>query len=908
MSRKRIYELAKDWQFSTKDLLTRLRELGIEGKKSQSVLTSEEEEQLKKSLGLAPEPSPHPEPSEVVVLERVVPEREEDSEQVVTVKETVVESRVRAGVIRRRITRVEVGREPKPEGETKGKVEEPPSEIAQPFEAPMAFQLLPEEEAHPVPGLLPVLEPSPEIEPQKEEQVPVEERVEPQPPIPQEVKAPAEEGTLKPGLPEASPAAEARLESPAEAIRPPRILGRIDLGKVGGAPVSEPWVEQEQPGGEGAAEGEVEARPWEEEKKPKKRKTIRRPEVIEVGERGERGARVGRKKRVGGKEGKKPEVTVPRASKRVVRVSEVITVGDLAKAMGVKAGEVIKKLMDLGMMATINEVIDAETAAVVAAEFDHKVENVAFDVEMALEKDREEGEEVVEVRPPVVTIMGHVDHGKTSLLDAIRKSNVTAQEVGGITQHIGAYSVGVDGRSITFLDTPGHEAFTAMRARGARVTDLVVLVVAADDGVMPQTVEAINHARAAGVPLIVAINKVDKPQADVERVKRELMEYGLVPEEWGGDTIMVPVSAKTGQGLSGLMEMILLQAEVMELKAQYGRLARGTIIEAKLDRGRGPVATVLVQEGVLQVGDPFVCGVQYGRVRAMMDSWGQRVEKATPSMPVEILGLSGVPEAGDLFVVMRDEAKARQVAEYRRARQRETELARTGKTSLEDLYQQIQTGEVKELKVIVKADVHGSVEAVVDVLRRLSTEEVKINILHASVGGVSESDVLLASASGGLIIGFNVRPEAKAAQLAEREGVEIRLYSIIYNLIDDVRAALEGMLEPTFRERVLGQAEVRQTFSISGVGVVAGCLVTEGKLTRGAQARLIRDHVVVYAGKIRSLRRFKEDVREVAAGYECGVGLENFQDVKPGDLIEAFELEEVARRLEMRPQEVERRV
>jgi translation initiation factor IF-2 len=579
--------------------------------------------------------------------------------------------------------------------------------------------------------------------------------------------------------------------------------------------------------------------------------------------------------------------------------------------MGVKASEVIKKLIGLGLMATINQVLDIETATLVAADFDYTVENVAFDVEAALEVGHEmgNGEEKLETRPPVVTIMGHVDHGKTSLLDAIRKTNVTAREYGGITQHIGAYSVQVDGRSVTFLDTPGHEAFTAMRARGARVTDLVTLVVAADDGIMPQTVEAINHAKAARVPVIVAVNKIDKPGADTERVKRELMNYGLVSEEYGGETIVAPVSAKTGEGIPHLLEMILLQADVLELRAHPDKLARGAIVEAKLDRGRGPVATVLVQEGVLKVGDAFVCGAEYGRVRAMVDSWGERVEKASPSVPVEILGLTGVPEAGDSFVVLSDEAKARQVAEHRRAKRRETELTKSSsRTTLEDFYQQVQAGEVKELRVIVKADVQGSAEAVSESLSRLSTTEVKLVVLHSSVGGISESDVLLASASKGIIIGFNVRPKGKTTQLADREGVEIRLYNIIYEVIEDVRAALEGMLEPTYREKPLGKAEVRQVFTVSRLGLVAGSVVTEGRITRGAHARILRDRAVVYEGRIGSLRRFKDDVREVVSGVECGIGLEGFQDVRAGDVIDAYELEQVLRRLETRPQpEAERR-
>jgi translation initiation factor IF-2 len=500
-------------------------------------------------------------------------------------------------------------------------------------------------------------------------------------------------------------------------------------------------------------------------------------------------------------------------------------------------------------------------------------------------------------RAPVVTMMGHVDHGKTSLLDAIRATDVAAGEAGGITQHIGAYTVDVNGRQVTFLDTPGHEAFTAMRARGAKVTDIVVLVVAADDGIMPQTVEAINHARAAEVPIIVAVNKVDLPAADPERVKQELGNHGLAPEEWGGDTIVVPVSAKSKAGIPQLLEMLLLQADVLDLKTNPDRMAKGTIIEARLDRGRGPVATVLVQEGTLKPSDVFVCGTQHGRVRAMVDDKGRRIEAAGPSTPVEILGLGGVPEAGDTFVVVQDDQKARQVAEHRRGKQRETEMAKTAKVSLDELYQQIQTGAVKELKVVLKADVQGSVEATSDALRRLSTEDVRLNVLHGSVGGITESDVLLASASNAVVIGFNIRPEPKAAALAEREGVDIRLYTIIYEALNDVRDALEGMLEPTLHEKVLGRAEVRQVFSVSGIGQVAGCAVVDGKIVRGAKGRLLRDHVVVHDGRIGTLKRFKDDAREVVAGYECGMSLEGYQDVKTGDVIEAYEVEQVARRL-----------
>jgi len=677
-------------------------------------------------------------------------------------------------------------------------------------------------------------------------------------------------------------------------MRGVKVLGKIDLRKPA-APAPSPGARgaEPAPGVEGAA---ADGAP----KKKKGRKVIKKSDMLDSMERDfmRGGKRPQKRRALPGKEQKKTEITVPRASKRVIRISEVITVADLARAMGVKAGDVLKKLLDMGMMATINQALDHDTAALVAAEFEHQVDNVAFDVEQMLEAaEAGGGEEKAVVRAPVVTMMGHVDHGKTSLLDAIRSTNVAEGEAGGITQHIGAYTVEVNGRQVTFLDTPGHEAFTAMRARGAKVTDLVVLVVAADDGVMPQTVEAINHARAAEVPIVVAINKIDKRDANAERVKQELGNHGLAPEEWGGDTIMVPVSAKTKEGIAQLLDMILLQADVLELKASPGRLAKGTIVEARLDRGRGPVATVLVQEGTLRPGDAFVCGTQYGRVRAMMSDKGQRIEEAGPSTPVEILGLGGVPEAGDTFVAVQDDQKARQVAEHRRTKQREAEMAKTAKVSLDDLYQQIQTGEMKELKVVLKADVQGSVEATSDALRRLSTDDVRLNVLHGSVGGITESDVLLASASNAVVIGFNVRPEPKAAALAEREGVDIRLYTIIYEALNDVRDALEGLLEPTLQEKVLGRAEVRQTFTVSGIGQVAGCFVTDGKILRGAKARLLRDHVVVHDGRIASLKRFKEDVREVAGGYECGMSFEGYQDVKAGDVIEAYEVEQVARRL-----------
>ncbi len=588
-----------------------------------------------------------------------------------------------------------------------------------------------------------------------------------------------------------------------------------------------------------------------------------------------------------------PPTAPPKAGKRKLTIYETIQVGELAKRMGVKVSEVIMKLMALGIMATANQTIDFDAAALVASEFDWEVERKPVAEDLIHEIQEVEGGELVP-RPPVVTVMGHVDHGKTSLLDAIRQADVVSHEAGGITQHIGAYQVKLpSGNLVTFLDTPGHEAFTAMRARGAQVTDIVILVVAADDGVMAQTREAIDHARAAGVPIIVAVNKIDKPGANPDRVRNELAELGLIPEDWGGDTIFVNVSAKKKIGIEELLEMLILQAEVMELKADPKRPARGHVIEAKLDKGRGPVATLLVSEGTLHVGDALVCGLYAGRVRAMLNERGERLESAGPATPVEVQGLSGVPSAGDEFLVLPDEKKAREIAEYRQRKQREAELAKSTKITLESVFEKLKEGEVKELNIVLKTDVQGSLEALSDALQKLSTKDVRVNIVRSSIGAITESDVLLASASNAIIIGFNVRPTHQAKELAEQEHVEIRFYDVIYNALDDVKAAMVGMLEPVYKEKVIGQAEVRATFRISKVGTVAGCYVTSGVIQRNANARLLRDNVVVYTGKIASLRRFKEDVKEVQSGYECGIGLEKFNDIKEGDVIEAYVMEEV---------------
>jgi translation initiation factor IF-2 len=598
------------------------------------------------------------------------------------------------------------------------------------------------------------------------------------------------------------------------------------------------------------------------------------------------------KKKVMLKAPKKTEITVPKPIKRIIRISEVISVGDLAKRMGVKGGELIKKLMEAGVIVNINQMIDADVASLVASEFGYEVEKLSLEGEDLLER-KEDLPEQLQPRPPVVTIMGHVDHGKTTLLDAIRKTNVVEGEAGGITQHIGAYNVQLENGHVVFIDTPGHEAFTAMRARGAQITDIVVLVVAADDGMMPQTKEAIDHARAAKVPIVVAINKRDKPNANPEKVKKELADYGLVPEKWGGNTLFAEVSAKQKTGIKELLELILLQAEILELKANPEKPARGVIIESKLDKGRGPVATLLVQEGILKAGNVFIAGSHYGRVKAMLDDKGQRIDEARPSTPVEVVGFTDIPEAGETFIGVSDERMAKQITLYRQEKTREKELSKLSKVSLEELFEQIKKGEVKELNVIIKADVQGSIEAVKEAFKKLSTDLVKVNILHDAVGGITETDVNLASASNAIIIGFNVRPVPKAEFLAEQEHVDIRTYSVIYDAIDDIRKALEGLLEPIYKERLLGRAQVIELFNIHKVGTVAGSLIVDGKVVKGSHARLLRDNVVIYDGRIASLKRFKDDMKDCSQGLECGIKIENFNDVKRGDIIESYEIEEV---------------
>ena len=587
--------------------------------------------------------------------------------------------------------------------------------------------------------------------------------------------------------------------------------------------------------------------------------------------------------------------TVPEevAITRKITITEGVSIKELSEKLEVRAKDVIKRLLDKGIFATINQTLDSQTATEISRGFGAETSIISFEDEVTQVEEVSDQPEDLKPRAPVITVMGHVDHGKTSLLDAIRETNVTAQEAGGITQHIGAYQVEVNSRKVVFLDTPGHEAFTLMRARGAKVTDIVVLVVAADDGVMPQTLEAINHARAAKVPIIVAINKIDKPEAQPERVKRQMADNGLMAEEWGGDTVTVEVSAKRRRNLDLLLEMILLVADLQGLKANPKRLASGTVLEAKLDRGRGPVATVLAQNGTLHIGDAFVVGAIYAKVRAMFDDRGRPVVEGGPSTPIEVLGLEDVPQAGDRFQVIDDTSKARQIVLHRQAKAREAALAKSARLTLEQLHAQLAAGEVKELPLIIKADVQGSVEVLSDTLTKLSDDRVKIKVIHAGVGAITETDVLLASASNGVIIGFNVRPERKASELALLEKVDIRLHTIIYELSDEIKKAMKGLLAVKFKETSLGRAEVRDIFRIAKVGTVAGCYIQDGKVTREAQVRLLRDNVVIHQGRVRSLRRFKEDTEEVRTGMECGVVLENFNDVKVGDVIEAFVTERV---------------
>ncbi|MGB9761520.1 MAG: translation initiation factor IF-2 [Caldimicrobium thiodismutans] len=853
MSKIRVSELAEELKLDLKDFLQKLKEKGYAVKTASSTLSEEEVAKIREEFGKK---------REFIIIKK---EKKEEIEKIFTEEEKPKRKKL---IIKRKAEEIIEN----------SQLEVKPEEISQ-IEAPQPEVLKPET-----------------IE--KEEKLTIKTE---------------EELKLSPEVEPTEISGEGKFEKRVVTDFRPR-RERVFTPKPPKEEIKVPPPEEIEAPTEKEESKKKKKERFEEEKKKTKRKPPKRgreereefefyegeeeislfgtfPEELEEEERGEKPKAKAPKERVS----ERPPTLPPKEKK--IKIYESIQVGELAKLMGVKAGELIKKALQMGMPLTINQSIDAETAAILADEFGYQVEKGTLEEELLLQYTPPSPEEL-KPRPPVVTVMGHVDHGKTTLLDAIRKTDVASREAGGITQHIGAYTVTLeDGRKITFIDTPGHEAFTSMRARGAQVTDIVILVVAADDGVMDQTKEAIEHARAAGVPIVVAINKIDKPNANPERVKSQLAELGLVPEEWGGDTLMANISARNKIGIEDLLELVLLQAEMLDLKAAYDRPARGRVIESKLDKGKGPVATVIVQEGTLREGDPFVCGLTYGRVRAMFDSYGNRIKEATPSTPVEILGFEELPSAGDDFIVMDDEEKARRVAEYRQRKARETEAAQIAKISLEKIFEKLKEGELKELKIVLKADTQGTLEALKSSLEKLSTDKVRVSVIRSGIGAITESDVMLASASEAIVIGFNVKPNSQAKELAKKEGVDVRFYDVIYHVLEDIKKAMVGLLEPKFEEIITGVAEVRATFKVPKVGIVAGCYVKEGVINRNNQVRVIRDGVVVYTGKIASLKRFKEDVREVPSGYECGIKIENFNDVKEGDIIEAFEVREVAQEL-----------
>ena len=861
----RVYELARDLNMTNKLLLSKLSEMDIEVKSHMSSLDDEAIGKVKVELFGKKE-------------------------------ETIVETRVKPTVIRRRRKKAQIDAVPP---------DEPSVEEVQAAEnAPEAAETLEEDAA--VEEKEAVVEPSEEVKEEPAKELPAAE----------------EPAALKAKKPDVKPAAKPRKvakkakkkEPAAKIIKLPVTPAITPSEKKRARPADAKGKIQKLPVDPGVTAKEIPLKETRKKKKKrqdeetevdrkflKKKISFRKKAVIEGEDlyddtrRARKPRKIAKARKTG--TGQKTQITVAKAIKRRVKIDEAIILADLAKRMGIKANELIQSLMAMGVMATVNQSLDFETASLVASEFDYETERATFEEDVILKQEKDDPKKLSE-RPPVVTIMGHVDHGKTSLLDVIRKTRITELEAGGITQHIGAYHVSTDKGQIAFLDTPGHEAFTAMRARGAQVTDIVVLVVAADDGVMPQTIEAINHARAADVPIIIAINKIDKANADPDRVKRELSENGLTPEDWGGDTIFVNVSAKENTGIDELLEMILLQAEVLELKANADKPAVGHVVEAKIDSGRGAVATVLVRDGTLRNGDPVVCGAHFGKIRAMLSDTGQPVESAGPSIPVEVLGLSGVPMAGDEFIALKDEKSAKQISMHRLQKQRNKELAQTSRLSLDKLYEQMQQGDLKQLNLLIKADVHGSIEALVDSLTKLSNEEVTVSVVHSATGTIAESDISLAKVSNAIIIGFNVRPSPKVQALANDEQVDMRFYNVIYDVIKDVKDALVGLMESTYEERVLGSAEVREVFQIPKVGAIAGCYVTDGKIERGQLLRLIRDGVVFYEGKNSSLRRFKDDVKEVQAGYECGIGIENYNDLKVGDILECYYLEEIKPELE----------
>jgi len=925
MGKIRVYELAKELGFSNKELVERLQELGYAIKSHSSTLDDSMIQEIKDRLQGRKQRSVSGWKAGATVIRRRKKIIEVPTEQEVTAPapEIADQEKAEAGAeapAEPEATAVEIAAEEARAEDTATlkaveeipEAEEPEVEAAE--EPAEALEIEPEagkaeeeaetaEEMEAVATQEEAAEEEAEIPAEGKEDKKAKKKKKAKPKI-KRIGKPKEEPAkiidrpkivLKEEVPEEKPKPQAKV-APVTPVEPEEVQPGLDV------PIPPVDEESKKLRKKKKSRTKDEIAELETEEAATRRKSLRRRAVIEHDDlyddeeetvRHGRPARHRKAVRVTQK-AKKTVITKPKAIKRRIKVPEAITVGDLARKMGVKAPELIRKLIGLDMTVSINEPIDFDTASVVASDFDYEVIKGSFDEEEILHLVEEKQEGELTPRSPVVTVMGHVDHGKTSLLDAIRKTNVIEGEAGGITQHIGAYHVKSDGREITFLDTPGHEAFTAMRARGAQITDIVVLIVAADDGVMPQTREAVDHAQAAGVPIIVAINKIDKEGADPDRVKRELADFKLVPEEWGGDTLFIEVSAKTGQGIDDLLDTILLQTEMLELKAVLKGRGQGRVVEARLDKGRGPVATLLVQSGQLKTGDSFVCGIYYGRIRAMFDDSGHRVNEAGPSMPVEIQGITGVPEAGDEFLVVEDEKQAKQVSQHRQLKKRETEILKTSKVSLESIYEKIKEGEVKELNLVLKTDVQGSLEAIRESLSKLSTSEIKVNLVLSSTGTVTETDVMLASASDATIIGFNVRPNNKVQTLADEEAVEIRYYDVIYKLIEEIEQAMVGLLKPIYIEHTLGQAEVKEAFHISKLGTIAGSAVTNGKIVRGAKARLVRDGVVIYDGQLSSLKRFKDDAREVLSGYECGIGLENFNDIKAGDLVEAYEIEEKA--------------
>lgn len=881
MGKIRVYELAKKLNISNKDLVAKLQEMGFPVKSHSSSI---EESQVKD------------------VEDRLLKRK----------AQVVVETKTRATVIRRRKKIIEVSTEivtaPKAveeavETEPVVEVEEERTAEAalEPEKAEAEEELEPEAVVSEVPAEPEAAEVSKvedaeveEIEAEKEEAVAVEP--EPKSKI-RKIGGPKAEAAKiisRPKIVPAKPEPEEKRVSMKKRKPPPAAEEAVPPEPI---PLDLP-SESEARKGVKKKKAKVKSQESSGEETPPK-KLFRRREIIEQTDlydndsMGRTRASRYHKAARASKKSQKTIITTPRAIKRRIKVAEAITVADLARKMGIKASNVLRQLITMGTMTNLNQPIDFDSAALVASEFDFELTKDSFDEQGILSVVETKEEDKV-ARPPVVTVMGHVDHGKTSLLDAIRRTDVISGEAGGITQHIGAYHVKLRKGAVTFLDTPGHEAFTSMRARGAQVTDTVVLVVAADDGVMEQTREAIDHAKAAEVPIIVAINKIDKPDANPEQIKREVSELGLVPEEWGGETLFANVSALTGEGLDELLDLILLQAEILELKSVPSGRAEGRVIEARLDRGRGPMATVLIRNGKLKAGDPFVCGVYRGKIRALLDNRGEILDQAGPSMPVEIQGISGVPKAGDEFMVLEDEKQTKQVSQYRQLKQRETELLKTSKITLENLFERIKEGEPKELNVVINADVQGSLEAITDMLARLATDAIKVNVIRSSTGAISETDIMLAAASEAMIIGFIIRPNSAVQALADSENVEIRYYDVIYKLTEEVKGAMVGLLDPTYVELPIGQAEVIEAFHVSKVGTVAGSTVTSGKITRGSKVRLLRDGVVIFDGQLASLKRFKDDIGEVTTGYECGIALENFNDIKSGDLIEAYVVEERA--------------